>query len=136
MITVPRDANSSSERLRHDNVEEFDACDCESPAADPVRYEFPDGTHVDMKGCLHCGGLIEWDVTVDYSPDEVAPDELPDAGECQIHRCDDQADYVVQLRRDRRSITAYCDEHWADRKKNNELRNPDRNLEVLARVVE
>lgn len=120
---------------KHNNIEEFDECDCESPAGDPVRYEFPDAESVEMVGCLECGGLVEWQLEVDYSVDEITPDELPDGGECAVHRCSENADVVVQLRRNLRSITAYCDECWESRMKNSELVPRDRQ-EVLARVAE
>lgn len=121
--------------IQHNNVEKFDQCECDSPAGDPLRYEFPGGESVEMVGCLNCGGVVEVEIEVDYSPDEITPDDLTEGGECATHNCDDTADVIVQLRRDLRSITSYCDGCWEERKKRSELRVPH-NREVLAKVVD
>lgn len=120
---------------QHENVESFYQCECESPVCDPVRYDFPGGESIEMVGCLDCGGLVEWELEVDYSVDEITPDELPEAGKCRTYDCDDCADVVVQLRRDFGSITAYCDDCWDSRTERAEYRW-GHEREVLARVVD
>lgn len=40
---------------------EFDHCECDDPVPDPIRYELPDGSAVELEGCDNCGGLMDWD---------------------------------------------------------------------------
>jgi len=66
----------------------FGECQCDDPVPDPVRYELPDETVVDMRACAECGELIEWGLEGTRTEEELR--EVVRAKDARINDLEDK----------------------------------------------
>lgn len=70
---------------------QFDKCTCESPAGDPVVYELPDNSRVEIVACVECGGAIEWDTK---ARERTTSKQLLDEAESEIESLENRVEML------------------------------------------